>query len=215
MNKKVVSKRWLIVSLFLFFLTGCMTPVRPAFKVDTSLPVGKIEGNQFTGIRFPFNVTAPPDWKISTTYPAFMIELGYEKGGLESSQLFLYNPATQSNLQIDFEAADRYTRFSQASIEGMVTGVGGEAVSDTKQQAGTSEIKLAPTEPVSLKGVQYAAKGYITFDLKGKKWQQGWIYAFTEPYQIFILYMISEKEGMKELADFKAILNSFEVVSKK
>ncbi len=211
----MVSKKLFAVSVFLFFLVGCMTPVRPAFKVDTGLPVGKIEGNQFTGIRFPFNVTAPPGWTISTNYPAFMIELGYEKGGLESSQLFLYNPATQSNLQIDFESADRYTRFSQASIEGMVTGVGGEAVSDTKQQAGASNIKLGPTENASLKGVQYAAKRYITFDLKGTKWQQGWIYAFTEPYQIFVLYMVSEKAGPKDLQDFKAILDSFEVVSKK
>ena len=210
-----VPKKMLFVSLFLILLVGCMIPIRPAFKVDTSLPVGKIEGNQFTGIRFPFNVTAPPDWKISTTYPAFMIELGYQKGGLESSQLFLYNPTTQSNLQIDFEAADRYTKFTQADIEWMTTSVDGCVVSDAKQQAGTSDISPAPTEPVSLKGVQYAAKRYVSYNLKGTKWQDGWVYAFTEPYQIFILYMISEKGGAKELADLKAILDSFEVVSKK
>ena len=55
----------------------------------------------------------------------------------------------------------------------------------------------------------------MTYNLKGTKWQQGWVYAFTEPYQIFILYMISEKGGAKELADLKTILDSFEVVSKK
>ena len=211
----MVPKKLLFVSLFLFLLVGCMMPVRPAFKVDMSVPVGKIEGNQFTGIRFPFNVTAPPDWKISTTYPAFMIELGYQKGGLESSQLFLYNPATQSNLQIDFEAADRYTKFTQADIEWMTSSVGGSVVSDTKQQAGTSDINLAPMEPVSLKGVQYAAKRYVTYNLKGTKWQQGWVYAFTEPYQIFILYVILEKKGADDRADLKTILDSFEVMPKK
>jgi hypothetical protein len=204
-----------IVCAMLFLLTGCMVPVRPAFHVDTSLPIGKIEGNQFTGIRYPFNVTALPNWKISTIYPAFLLEQGYEKPGLEEDDLFIYNPATQSSVQIDFETADRYTRFSQASVEGLTSSVGGEALSDTQQQAGTSDITLGPTEPISLKGVQYAAKKYITFTLKGMKRQQGWVYAFTEPYQIFILYMVIEKEGSNDLQDLKTILDSFEVVSKK
>jgi hypothetical protein len=211
----MLAKKMVIVCAMLFLLTGCMVPVRPAFHVDTSLPIGKIEGNQFTGIRYPFNVTASPNWKISTTYPAFLLEQGYEKPGLEEDDLFIYNPATQSSVQIDFETADRYTRFSQASIEGLTSSVGGEALSDTQQQAGTSDISLGPTEPISLKGVQYAAKRYITFTLKGVKRQQGWVYAFTEPYQIFILYMVIEKEGSKDLQDLKKILDSFEVVSKK
>jgi hypothetical protein len=211
----MLAKKMVIVCAMLFLLTGCMVPVRPAFHVDTSLPIGKIEGNQFTGIRYPFNVTALPNWKISTIYPAFLLEQGYEKPGLEEDDLFIYNPATQSSVQIDFETADRYTRFSQASIEGLTSSVGGEALSDTQQQAGTSDISLGPTEPISLKGVQYAAKRYITFTLKGVKRQQGWVYAFTEPYQIFILYMVIEKEGSKDLQDLKKILDSFEVVSKK
>jgi hypothetical protein len=44
---------------------------------------------------------------------------------------------------------------------------------------------------------------------------QGWIYAFTEPYQIFILYLIVEKEGTNDLEALKAILDSFEYVPKK
>jgi hypothetical protein len=211
----MLAKKMVIVCAMLFLLTGCMVPVRPAFHVDTSLPIGKIEGNQFTGIRYPFNVTALPNWKISTIYPAFLLEQGYEKPGLEEDDLFIYNPATQSSVQIDFETADRYTRFSQASVEGLTSSVGGEALSDTQQQAGTSDITLGPTEPISLKGVQYAAKKYITFTLKGMKRQQGWVYAFTEPYQIFILYMVIEKEGSNDLQDLKTILDSFEVVSKK
>ena len=203
------------VVFFLIMVVGCATSVRDAVKIDTSLPVGKIEGNQFTGIRCPFNVSAPPNWTVSMTYPSFMVDLGYEKPGLEESEVFVYNPATQSNLQIDFLAVDRYSQFSQASIEALTSSVGGGAVSDTEEQAGTANIALGPTEPVSLKGVPYAAKKYVTFDLKGVRWQQGWVYAFTEPYQIFILYMMSEKEGSNDLNHLKTILDSFEVVSQK
>jgi hypothetical protein len=35
----------------------------------------------------------------------------------------------------------------------------------------------------------------VTYIYKGVKREQGWIYGFTEPYQIFILYSIFEKEG--------------------
>jgi len=52
-----------IIILVFLFLAGCAgIPVREETKVDLKLPVGKIEGNQFTGIRFPFNVSAPPNW---------------------------------------------------------------------------------------------------------------------------------------------------------
>ncbi|MCJ7641233.1 MAG: hypothetical protein MUO29_04975 [Desulfobacterales bacterium] len=206
---------FVLVVFFLIMVVGCATSVRDAVKIDTNLPVGKIEGNQFAGIRYPFNVSAPPNWTVSMTYPSFMVDLGYEKSGLEESEVFVYNPATQSNLQIDFLAVDRYSQFSQASIEALTSSVGGGVVSDTEEQAGTANIALGPTEPVSLKGVQYAAKKYVTFDLKGVRWQQGWVYAFTEPYQIFILYMMSEKEGSNDLNHLKTILDSFEVVSQK
>jgi hypothetical protein len=114
------------VVFFLVMVVGCATPVRDAVKIDTSLPIGKIEGNQFTGIRYPFNVSAPPNWRVSMTYPSFMLDLGYEKPGLEESQVFVYNPASQSNLQIDFEVADRYSHFSQASIEALTASIGGK-----------------------------------------------------------------------------------------
>ncbi len=169
----MISKKVLAVFLFLFLLVGCMAPVRPAVKLDMSVPVGKIEGNRFTGIRYPFNVSAPPDWVVSFNYPDFLLEQGYEKPGLQQDQLFLYNPATQASFQIDFETADRYTKFTQASIEWMTNGVGGSAVSDTKQQAGTSDISLGPTEPATLKGVQFAARKYVAYTWKGIKWQQG------------------------------------------
>jgi hypothetical protein len=55
----------------------------------------------------------------------------------------------------------------------------------------------------------------VTYTIKGVKREQGWIYGFTEPYQIFILYMILEKEGANDRQDLKKILDSFEVIPKK
>jgi hypothetical protein len=77
------------------------------------------------------------------------------------------------------------------------------------------KVEVGPTEPVSLKGVPFAAKKYATYTAKGLKREQGWIYGFTEPYQIFILYTILDKEGTNDRQDMRKILNSFEVISKK
>jgi hypothetical protein len=41
-----------------------------------------------------------------------------------------------------------------------------------------------------------------------------WVYAFAEPYQIFIIYMALEKEGRNDHQNIKTILDSFEVVAK-
>ncbi len=75
-------------------------------------------------------------------------------------------------------------------------------------------MEIGPTEPYSLKGVPFAAKKYTTYTLKGVKREQGWVYAFVEPYQIFILYMIIEKEGADDRQAIKAILDSFEIIPK-
>jgi hypothetical protein len=76
------------------------------------------------------------------------------------------------------------------------------------------QVTIGPTERILLKGVPYAARKYVTYTVKGVKREQGWIYAFTEPYQIFILYMILVKEGTRDRQDIQAILDSFEVISK-
>jgi len=213
----MVKKKGLLIVLIFLFLAGCDgCPVREEIKVDRSLSVGKIEGSQFVGIRFPFNISVVPHWKVTTEIPDFMEELGYGRGGLESSQLFLFNPSTHSNLQIDFEPAGRRARFSQAMIERLANMVTEATVSDLKGDYGKDlQVEVGPTEPVSLKGVQYAAKKYVTYTLKGVKREQGWIYAFAEPYQIFILYMILEKAGTSDREDMRKILDSFEVISKK
>jgi hypothetical protein len=214
----MTTKKCLIgISLILVLLMGCAgVPVREAVKVDTNLPVGKIEGSQFTGIRYPFNVSAPPGWKVTTEIPAFMEELGYEKPGLEESEVFIFNPTTQSNLQIDFTPAGRYSKFNQELIEWLTTAATGSFKEELEKDYG-KEVKaeIGATTPFPLKGVQYAAKKYATYTLKGVKREQGWIYGFSEPYQIFILYMIFEKEGTNDRQDMAKILDSLEVVSKK
>ena len=89
MNRKKSAR--VAIGIFLFlFLAGCAGPpvVREAVKLDMKVPVGKIDGNQFTGIRYPFNVSAPAHWKITTKYPKFMLDLGFEEGGLEGRRCF-------------------------------------------------------------------------------------------------------------------------------
>ncbi|NWG05032.1 MAG: hypothetical protein HXY44_19455 [Syntrophaceae bacterium] len=214
----MIQKKSLIIIIFsLTLIVGCAgIPVREAVKVDLNAPVGKIEGNQFTGIRFPFNVSALPGWKVTTEIPSFMVELGYEKPGLEETEVFIFNPSTQSNIQFDFTPAGRYATFSQQSIESLITLGMGSFKQELQEEYGKDiQVEIAPTEAISLKGVQFAAKKFATYTVKGVKREQGWIYGFTEPYQIFILYMILEKEGANDQQDIKKILESFEVLSKK
>ena len=73
-------KKILVMIILLGFLYGCAwIPVRPALQEDISAPAGKVEGNQFTGIRYSFKVSAPPHWKVTTEFPDFMEKLGYDK----------------------------------------------------------------------------------------------------------------------------------------
>src|SRR5271157_1597873 len=123
--------------LVFLFLAGCAgIPVREAVKVDPKLPVGQIEGNQFTGIRYPFNVSAPPGWQVTTKFPEFMLKLGFDKEGLEESQVFVFNADTQSNVQIDFEPVDRYSTFDQQKITWLTNAAGGTFKSEFQKDYG-------------------------------------------------------------------------------
>ncbi len=141
-----IRKGSLIVILVLLgLLVGCAgVPVREAVKVDLSVPVGKIEGNQFVGFRYPFKVSAPPGWKISTEYQKFMLDLGYEKEGLEESQVFVYNPATESNLQIDFTSAGRYNTFDQKKIEWLTTAATGSFKEELEKELKSNPERFTP-----------------------------------------------------------------------
>src|SRR4030043_2280081 len=114
-------KRTLSIVLLFVLLAGCTwIPVRKEVKIDLNLPVGNIEGNQFTGIRDPFKISAPANWRVEIKFPAFMEHLVFAVEGLEESEVFLYSPSTQSNLQIDFVGAGRYSRFNEKVMEGWV-----------------------------------------------------------------------------------------------
>ena len=209
-----------VVILLFLLLIGCAgVPVRPALNENTRILPGKIEGNQFTGIRYPFSVSAPSTWKMTTEFPDFMGTLGYDKPSpedKEQTELYIYNPETKSNINFDFTPAGRYATFNQKSIEWLVTAATDSLKSEIEKDYGRGlKVEVGPTEPISLKGVQFAAKKYAIYTVKGVKREQGWIYGFTEPYQIFILYMIFDKEGTDDRQDLKKMLDSFEVISKK
>ena len=208
------------VILLLILLIGCMgVPVRPALYENARIPAGKIEGNQFTGIRYSFSVSTPPTWRMTTEFPDFMESLGYDKpspNDKEQTELYIYNPETRSNISFDFTPAGRYATFDQKSIEWLVTAATDSLKSEVEKDYGRgTKVDVGPTEPVSLRGVQFAAKKYAIYTAKGVKREQGWIYGFTEPYQIFILYTLFDKEGTNDREDLKKILDSFEAISKK
>jgi hypothetical protein len=207
--------------IFLFvvgFIGGCAgIPVREEVKEDRSLPVGKIEGGVFEGIRFPFKVSLPSShWQFSLEGPDFMEGLGFKRPGLEESELFLINPVTKSNIQIDLTPAGRTARFNQRVIQ-IITGTAYNGlVEELKMDHGRDfPIEATPITPYSLKGVQYAAHQSVSYRAGGTKTIHGWVYGFAEPYQIFIIYMVLEKEGFDDLKDIMKILDSFEMISKK
>ncbi len=208
----------LLLLFIVLFIAGCAgIPVRDEIKVDLSLPVGKIEGNAFQGIRFPFKVSlSSPNWKFSVEIPDFMEGLGFKRPGLEESELFIINPATKSNIQIDLTPAGRTVKFNQKLIE-MITATGaGGLVEELKMEHGRNfPVEVHPVAPYSLKGVQYAAHRFVKYKLGETKVIHGWVYGFSEPYQLFIIYMVLEKEGFDDSRDLMKILNSFEVISKK
>jgi len=206
----------LLVSIF-----GCAgIPVRPALQEDISIPAGKVEGNHFTGIRYTFNVSVPPHWKLTTEFPDFLEQLGYDRPfstDKEQTELYAYNPETKSNINFDFTPTGRYATFNQEKIERLTSSVTESMINELAKEFGAGRIKpeFSPTVAFSLKGVQYAAKKYATYTARGMKREQGWIYGFTEPYQIFIIYTIFEKEGTNDREDLKKILDSFEYIPKK
>jgi len=214
-------KKTLMMIILFVFLFGCAgIPVRPALQENISVPPGKIEGNQFTGIRYHFNVSVPPGWKLSTEFPDFLEQLGYDRPfstDKEQTELYAYNPDTKSNINFDFTPAGRYARFNQEKIERLTNMATESLKAELDKEHGKGVVKpdVYPAEPISLKGVQYAAKKYATYMVRGVKQEQGWIYGFTEPYQIFILYTIFEKGGANDRQDIKKILDSFEFMKKK
>ena len=207
----MLNRSWFFM-LFLvsIIIAGC---AGVTIHDDLNVPPGKIEGNQFTGIRYPFRVEVPQNWKMATEFPDFLKEMGYEKPGpseKEVTELYIFNPSTQSSIQIDFTPASPRAKFSQEKMEAITTAATGSFKEELEQEHGKDiRTQIGPTTPFALKGVPFAAKKYATYTLQGVKREQGWIYGFTEPYQIFVLYMILEKEEASDRQELNKILESF------
>jgi len=208
-------KKFQVLVFLLMIIAGC---AGVTVHDDLAVPPGKIEGNQFTGIRYPFKVEIPAHWKMTTEFPDFLREMGYEEPApseKEVTELYIFNPSSRSSIQIDFTPASPRVKFSQEKMESMVTGITGDFNEELAKDYGTAvKTEMGPTTPFSLRGVQHAAKKYATYTVKGEKREQGWIYGFTEPYQLFVLYMIVEREGSNDRQDMANILGSFEFIRK-
>lgn len=209
------QKSWvrtsIILGMLLPLVTACAFPVRQAFKVDESLPIGSIQGDSFVGQRFPFTIKIPSGWQAVTQYPEFLVEQGYGREGLQATAFFLFNPQTKSNMQVDFSPAGRTVRFDQETIEALVRMSGKGLVSEVHEEHGKgTPIKLSNLVPIQLKGVPYAAQMWAELTVKGEPREQGWIYAFAEPYQIFILYLITGQDRDADKNALGQALSSFE-----
>ena len=195
----IKTRRWILplweiaTLLSLLILTAaCATPIRPAFKVNESLPIGSIQGELFVGERYPFKIKIPEGWQATTKYPEFLVEQGYGLEGLKSTPFFLFNPLTQASLQIDFSPAKRTPHFDQRIIEAITKMAGGSLMSDLEEEYRKNfHVQFSQVAPVQLKGVPYAARMSAQYTVKGQTREQGWIYAFAEPYRYssFISFM--------------------------
>jgi hypothetical protein len=200
-----------ILILLLLFVTACSLPVRQAFKVDESLPIGSIQGDSFVGQRFPFKIGIPAGWQATTQYPEFLVEQGYGREGLKATPFFLFNPKTKSSVQVDFSPAGRTGRFNQEMIEMLTRSGAGGLVAELREEHGKDlPIQLSKAVPIRLKGVPYAARMSAQFTVKEEWREQGWIYAFAEPYQIFIFFLITGETRDADKDSMERALSSFE-----
>jgi len=202
------------VILFGFFFGCAGVNVRPTLREDIRIPPGNTEGNQFTGIRYPFTVTVPPHWMVTTRFPDFMETLGYNRPlstDSEQTEVYAFNPESKTNIQFDLTPAGPYATFSQEKIQSLAAAGTESLKAELEEEHGKNVVHLevGPTEPASLKGVPYAARKYVSYTLGGVRREQGWIYGFAEPFQIFILYMILEKEGSNDREEINRIIDSF------
>ena len=211
-------RRWILplreiaLLLSLLILTvGCATPVRPAFKVNESLPIGSVQGDSFVGERYPFKIRIPEGWQATTRYPEFLLEQGYGLEGLKDTPFFLFNPLTKSSLQVDFSPAKRTARFDQEIIEAITKMAGGSLMSDLEEEYGKNlHVQLSRVEPFQLKGVPYSARMSARYAVRGQPREQGWIYAFSEPYQIFIFYLTPGAALEEDKKTMEQALSTFE-----
>lgn len=211
-------RRISIAVLLLGFLFGCAGgPVRSTLGEDTRIPPGKFEGKKFIGIRYPFTFSVPSHWMVTTVFPDFMETLGYDRpmpADKEQTEAYAFNPGTRSNIQFDLTPAGPKATFNQEKIQSLTTAGTDSLKTELVEEHGNKivDLEVGPTVPAFLKGVPYAARKHVSYTLGGVRREQGWVYGFAEPYQIFILYMILEKEGSSDREDINGIVDSFRFI---
>lgn len=189
-------------------------PIREPVKLDPGVPIGRIEAGRFTGVRIPVTLsTEGTDWEISTSYPKFMLEQGYEEEGLKQSDVFAFNPRTKASLQVSLSPAGRYATFSQEAMELLVSMAKGgiEDELDDEFGSGNYSVTHTPVLPIALKGVPYAARSYSIAESGSLMRINGWIYGFVEPFQIFLLYQIVDSGSVSlDRQAVEKIVSTFE-----
>ncbi|RPJ11398.1 MAG: hypothetical protein EHM36_01500 [Deltaproteobacteria bacterium] len=84
-------------------------------------------------------------------------------------------------------------------------------MSDLEEEYGKNfHVRFSSVAPVQLKGVPYAARMSARYTVKGQEREQGWIYAFAEPYQIFIFYLVPGMSREKDTKTIEEALSTFE-----
>jgi len=217
-NRIGTAALWIgIVYLAGAILSCADQPVRKVARLDPNVPVGRIEGGKFTGQRIPIEVSsADTGWEVSTEYPKFMLEQGYEEGGLSQTQVFLFNPKTRSSIQIELSPAGAHETFSQKRMEALTDMMGRgymEGELDEEYGKGNYRVVHGNVTPYKLQGVPYAAKNFSRYEAKGDNRENGWIYAFAEPYQIFILYLIENPGQNQDAEAITKILSNFRYIA--
>ena len=88
----------------------------------------------------------------------------------EQTEVDAYNPVTKSNINFDFTPTGRYARFNQKKIEALTSMATESMKAELDKEFGKGVVKpdVSPTEPISLKGVQDAAKKYATYTAKDR-----------------------------------------------
>ena len=84
-------------------------------------------------------------------------------------------------------------------------------MSDLEEEYGKNfSVQFSQVLPVQLKGVPYAARMSARYTVKGQIREQGWIYAFAEPYQLFIFYLLPDVTREKDNSPIEEALSTFE-----
>lgn len=84
-------------------------------------------------------------------------------------------------------------------------------ISELQEEYGKDlQVRLGKVAPIQLKGVPYAARLSAQYTAKGQPWERGWIYAFAEPFQIFIFYLLTGRTIDADREAIEQALSSFE-----